>query len=232
MDGSKAPEHRHEMERKRARKSVAVPRGEEGRRFRQTQSDLAIQLALDPAIGSVRYIRSLDLLDRTVPIQMLVAETGDERVAFDIVDHRPERDLDEDGLLLLTLQHHRIRLVEIECATIDCEPRASNCRNIWRHRDRRVAAEVAKAIDRELSQRAGRTVRALGRKLGLHHPLPIVCALICRKRLEADLGGRVFGLSSVVRRSIRSVYASSPAEAEGRNLKSMTVQDIQYGETK
>jgi hypothetical protein len=205
---------------------------EEDQRQRQAQSDLAIQLALDPAIISVRYVPSLDHLDRIVPIQMLVAETSDGRVAFDIVDHRPERDLDEDGLLLLTLQQHGIRLVEIECATIESEPRASNCRSIWRYRDKRVAAEVADAIDRTVAKRSNPTVRALGRKVGLRHPMPTVCALICRKRLEADLGERVFGLFSVVRRPARPVYALSPAEAEGRNVKSTTVRDIQYGETK
>lgn len=223
-------DHRHKVERKSVRKGAAALRlAGADRRQRAAQSDLAIQLALDPAILSVRFMSSLDLLDRIVPIQMLVAETADGRIAFDIVDHRPERDLDEDGLLLLTLQQHGIRLVEIECATIESEPRASNCRYIWRYRDKRVAADVARAIDRAVAEQSSPTVRALGRIVGLRHPIPTVCALICRKRVQVDLGKRRLDLNSIVRRPDQKARAGFLVQAEARSVRPPTGLGMEYG---
>lgn len=96
-------------------------------------------------------MRATPLFDRIVPIQMLVADTNEGRVAVDIVDERPELDLDEDGLLLVTLQQHGIRLVETDSAAIESQARASNCRKIWRHRERRVETSLEPATKKRIS---------------------------------------------------------------------------------
>lgn len=166
------------------------------------RSTLAIQLALDPGVQSLRFVSSLQVHDQVVPIQMLVADTHQGQVAFDIVDDRPERDLDEDGLLLIALQQHAIRLVEIDSAAIESDPRGSNCRNIWRHRDRHVHAQTIGAVEHALDERAEPTIRSLGGMIGLRHPMPTVCALICQRRLETDLDKQLT-LQSVVRRAGR-----------------------------
>jgi len=169
------------------------------RRGTMARSTLAIQLALDPSVRSFQFVSSLALTDQAVPVQMLVADTNGGRVAFDIVDDRPERDLDEDGLLLIALQRHKIGLVEIDSATIGSDPRGSNCRNIWRHRDRRVNTHLIAAVERALDERSELTIRDLGDVVGLRHPMPTVCALICQRRLETDLDQHLT-LRSVVRR--------------------------------
>jgi hypothetical protein len=164
------------------------------------RSTLAIQLWLDPGVRYFRLVSSLPVRDQVVPIQMLVADTNDGRVAFDIVDDRPERDLDEDGLLLIALQLHAIRLVEIDSAAIEADPRGSNCRNIWRHRDRLVHAQTILAVERALGECADPTIRSLGDMIGVRHPMPTVCALICQRRLGIDLDKRLT-LQSIVRRA-------------------------------
>jgi hypothetical protein len=63
-------------------------------------------------------------------------------------------------------------LVEIDSATIDSDPRGNNYRNI---------------CERALDERAKLTIPHLGDVVGLRHPMPTVCALICQKRFEADL---------------------------------------------
>jgi hypothetical protein len=64
-------------------------------------------------------------------VEMLVADGGQGRVAFDIVDERPDRNIDDEGLLLLALEHHAIRLAEMDSVSINAEPRAGNAVRIW-----------------------------------------------------------------------------------------------------
>ena len=130
---------------------------------------------------------------------MMVADQSDGRVAFDIVDERPHRDLDTEGLLLLALDHHQIRIVEMDSASIKADPRVSNSLRIWRHRDRRVGRKVVAAVDRALVGQQSVSVKTLGTAVGLSAPLPIVSALICRRVLDADLS-KTFGLHSLVTR--------------------------------
>jgi hypothetical protein len=193
--GRKAPQQKAVRERAATSASTRQVGDDEN----VTKAHLAIQLAVDPAVGAFRYVEWLPVLNRIVPVQMLVADTNDGRVAFDVVDERPERDLDEDGLLLVALQQHDIRLVETDRATIECEPRASNCRRIWRHRDRKLEASFLDAVDRALAEHSAPTIRTLGEMVGLRYPISTVCALICRKHLQIDLGERL-GPDSVVRR--------------------------------
>ncbi|MHC2462432.1 hypothetical protein [Bradyrhizobium embrapense] len=212
---------------RRGKATAAVARGHDcSTRWRKAHSELAIQLALDLHIASVRYVRSLPFFDLSVQVQMLVAETTDGRVAFDIVDARPERDLDEDGLLLLTLHQHDIRLVEIDLAAVEGQPRASNCRKIWRHRNQHVEASLEQAIDDAVAERGHSTIHALGKKVGLRHPMSMVCALICRGRLQVDLEKRHLDPHSVVRRAVNDSRVASRMEREDTT----GVPGIEYGE--
>jgi hypothetical protein len=132
-------------------------------------------------------------------VEMLVADNDEGRVAFDIVDERPYRDIDAEGLLLLALEHHEIRLVEIDSANINAEPRSSNSLRIWRHGDHRVEKGLVAAIDRALAGRQSVSVRSFRTLVGLSEPLAIVSALICKGTLDTDLSIK-FGLNSLVAR--------------------------------
>jgi hypothetical protein len=109
---------------------------------------LVIQLWLDPATTWLEYVESLSLPEgnMNVTVEMLVADRAKGRVAFDLVDERPVRDIDTEGLLLLALEHHQILLAEMDGASINAEPRASNSLRIWRHRDCRVKQGLVAAI--------------------------------------------------------------------------------------
>lgn len=152
-------------------------------------ADLAIQLLLDPAVFRLRYIRSISYRRRQVPVEMLVAELGSGRVAFDIVDERPSRDIDYEGLLLLALAHHKIRLIEIDCVGIDEEPRAGNYRRIWSHRNYEVPPSLKINVVRALAKAPHRhlTIRSLSNSIGVRDPMNLVCALISQGVLAIDL---------------------------------------------
>jgi hypothetical protein len=132
-------------------------------------------------------------------VEMLVADRDEGRVAFDIVDERPARDIDTEGLLLLALQHHQIRLAEMDSASINAEPRASNSLRIWRHRDYQVKQGLVAAIDRAFAGQQSIPIRTLGTLVGLSEPIVVVSALISQGMMDTDLSVR-FGPDSFVTR--------------------------------
>ncbi len=141
---------------------------------------LAIQLSLDPSVTWLEYVESLLFAECTVMVEMLVADNDEGRVAFDIVDERPVRDIDAEGLLLLALEHHQIRIVEIDSASINDEPRANNSLRIWRHRGLPVEKGLVAKIDRALAGQQSVSIQSLGTLVGLSDPLAIASALISR----------------------------------------------------
>jgi hypothetical protein len=161
---------------------------------------LVVQLWLDSSVTWLEYVESLPLPERNVnvKVEMLVADNDKGRVAFDIVDERPYRDIDDEGLLLLALQHHEIRLAEMDSASINAEPRLSNSLRIWRHRGHRVKQGLVAAVDHALAgQQQSLPIRNLSALAGFSEPIKTVSALICQGMLDTDLSVR-FGPNSFV----------------------------------
>src|ERR1700727_2478135 len=79
---------------------------------------LAVQLTLDPTVKSLKFVTSLPVGDEEVEVGMLVVERDEGSVAYDIVDERPHRDIDTEGLLLIALGKHGITRVEVDARLI------------------------------------------------------------------------------------------------------------------
>jgi len=174
---------------------------------------LAVQLTLDPTVKSLRFVTSLPVADEKVAVRMLVVEREEGSVAYDIVDERPDRDIDSEGLLLIALEKHGITRVEVDARLIASEPRASNCKRIWKHRDVEVGRDVIARIDGTLE--AGRlSVRDLGRATKMPSAMAVVCALICRRILHTELSTKFGPASWVARRADPSVSTSLPVHRQ------------------
>jgi len=166
--------------------------------------EFAIQLLLDPHVTFLEFRPTLSYSGREVPIEMFVAGLDDGgRVAFDVIDERPYRDLDAEGLLLLALKSHSVRLIEIDHAAIDAEPRASNTRWLWSYREHQVPAELWETIDRALAARQRLTIRSLTSIVGLRDPMKTIGALVSQGVLAVDPSKRLGPNSDVRRRSDR-----------------------------
>jgi hypothetical protein len=164
--------------------------------------EFAIQLLLDPHITALEFRTSLSFSGREVPVAMFVADLADGScVAFDIIDERPYRDLDTEGLALLALQELNMSLVEIDHAIIYCEPRLTNTRRLWSFREYRVSTELRASIDRVLVARQRLTIQSLARTVGLRDPLPVVGALVSQGVLAIDPAKQIGPRSVVGRRS-------------------------------
>jgi hypothetical protein len=183
---------------------------------------LAVQLTIDPAVRSFRFVASLPLGDEQVAVGMLVAERDEGLVAYDIVDERPHRDIDTEGLLLIALERHGITLVEIDADNIGAQPMAGHCEYIWKHRNLEVGQDVRLLIEQALEGRR-LSVRDLGRAAKLRNAQATVCALICRRVLYTDLSSR-FGLASWVARRADRMAGQSFARATSTGLEKMAAE--------
>ncbi|MDH2386403.1 hypothetical protein [Bradyrhizobium sp. CER78] len=162
--------------------------------------EFGIQLLLDPHVTALEFRTSLPYSGREVPLEMFVADLDDgERAAFDLIDQRPFRSLDGEGLLLLALQSHELNLIEIDSAVIDSEPRASNTRHLWSFREHRVPPPLRASVDRVLAARQHLTVQSLAKIVGLRDPMPLLGALVSQGVLAID-PAKPLGPHSVVGR--------------------------------
>ena len=183
---------------------------------------LAVQLTIDPAVRSFKFVASLPLFDKKVAVGMLVAERDEGLVAYDIVDERPHRDIDTEGLLLIALERHGITLVEVDAHTIGAQPMAGQCDYIWKHRDLDVGPDVHALIERTLEGRC-LSVRELGRATKLPNALATACALICRRVLYTDLSSR-FKLASWVARRVDRIAGNSWARTTSTRSDETTAE--------
>jgi hypothetical protein len=174
---------------------------------------LAVQLTLDPAVRSLGFVASLPLAAEEVAVGMLVAERDEGSIAYDIVDERPHRDIDSEGLLLIALERHGITRIEVDARLIGSEPRAGNCKRIWKHCDVEVSPDVLARIDSTLEARR-LSVRDLGRATKLRSAMTTVCALICRRILYTELSTQFGPASWVARRAGPSVNPSPPVQRQ------------------
>jgi hypothetical protein len=174
--------------------SSAIPNG--SRCF----NNLVIQFSVDPLVRSFKYVDSLSALRRRIQVEMLVAEREDGRFAYDIVDERPTRDIDAEGLLLIALEENGIGLVEVDRTQVNAEPRASNCLLIWKHRSHPVDGSARTAIDRALRKHGPLTIRELGEIAGVSNSMKTVCALVAKGALAVDISRRLDAEATVSRR--------------------------------
>jgi hypothetical protein len=167
-------------------------------------NNLVLQLSVDPLVRSIKYVDSLAALGRRVKVEMLVAERDDGRFAYDIVDERPLRDLDAEGLVLIALHENSIGLIETDRTQVNGEPRASNCVLIWKHRNYPIDASARTAVDRALRKHGSSTIRELGEITGVPNPIKIVCALVWQGVLAVDLARQLDSEARVSRRTASS----------------------------
>jgi hypothetical protein len=89
-------------------------------------------------------------------------------------------------MLLIALHQNRIALIEVDSASINAEPKATNCRRIWERRDRAPAGTKA-LVERTLNEHGSLSIRDLGELTGLRDPMAAVCGLICEGAVQIDL---------------------------------------------
>jgi hypothetical protein len=175
----------------------------------QLQLDLATQCSLDPAVHALGFLPALQFAGSVVDIQMLVADFDEGRFALDIVDDRPPRDVDTEGLQLLAIADRGLGLMEFCADEILSEPYVSNCRRVWSYRTDVIAPSTIASVTEVLRSDASMSIGELSKAVQFPGAiLPTVCSMACADLIELDLA---YDLSD---RTLVSIRKSALAAVE------------------
>jgi hypothetical protein len=162
--------------------------------------DALVQASLDADIRSIKHIPSAPFAGTPVPVDAIALTRADGRFALDVVEARPLRDIDNEGLVLLALQALGIGLFTTTAAEVLAEPRFSNARLVWSYRRVHVGVglrlQMMQALHEEGALRLGQLLSCV-RSPG--DPAPAVMALCCADLLEIDLCAAPLGPATTVR---------------------------------
>jgi hypothetical protein len=165
--------------------------------------DFLIQSTLDGGVSRIEYRPTISLPDRPVRIDAVILDRDDGRFAVDFVDTRPPEDPDAEGLLQLAFEQGCAGLIEVDEASIRCEPRFSSSREVWQYASLRVSASDREQIIETLENEGPIPLRALdGLVQTSRDVVDVVYALACEGSvvldLRASLGDRAIVRAGVI----------------------------------
>jgi hypothetical protein len=160
-----------------------------------------IQAALDPAVRAIEFIPTVAVYGSVIALDVIVLRGDDGRRVLDIVETRPVRSLDDEGLALLAVDQLGLPALTLTAADIRREPRAGNCRLVWNHRHYRVNAGDRVHVLQVLTEEGEMTLaRAAAQCRFAFDAVAAVLALVCADLVEIDLATLPLGPETRVRR--------------------------------
>ncbi len=162
--------------------------------------DALVQASLDPRIRSIGYVASAFVASEHVELGAVVVLRDDGRFLLDVVQARPVRDLEEEGLLQIALADLDLQPLVVTAEEIRREPRYANAKAVWRYRLHPVGIAMRMRI-LTLLQEDGplRLDCLLNRVHTVRDPAPAVLALACSDLIELDLVSQPLGPSTIAR---------------------------------
>lgn len=162
--------------------------------------DALVQFSLSPAIRSIDYIPSAIVASELVDLGAIIVQGESDRVLIDIVEARPIRDLEDEGLALIAVGKLHLRTKVVTFKDLRREPRYTNSRSVWRYNKHHVALDLRIRILKLLLERQS---MKLGQLLEEVQAGPrgsqAVMALACSDLLELDLDSQPLGPTTFVR---------------------------------
>lgn len=162
--------------------------------------DLLIQSTLDATVRSIEYVGRVHHGSRSAPANTLLLNRDDGRFLFDIVGARPDRVPDEEETLFFALKSEGIQLLELQPSEIHREPRFTNARWVWKHRENRPCSRDRERILDALGEYGPMSIGELDDYANAAADVDIsVCSLACDDLVVVDLDSRPLGRDTVVR---------------------------------
>jgi hypothetical protein len=162
--------------------------------------DALVQTTLDPAVRSIDYIASARVAAASVKLNAVVIVRDDGRYVLDVVEARPLRDIDADGLAQIALRDLGLTPLTVTRADIQREPRFTNAKLVWAHRTHPVGFAMRMRVLGMLSEDGPMTLAQLLSSIQSDRdPSPGILALACSDLLELDLVTQPLGPSTTVR---------------------------------
>lgn len=149
--------------------------------------DFLIQSTLDPSITSIDYIPTHIIDGKPVNLNAVVIERDGLRHAVDLVDERPLRTIDDEGMSMIARKSLGLRVMPLRAAQIRAEPRLTNSREIWSHRSTNLIIEDRAAIVDAIEGSGPITIAELRALVKTTRPVATcVFAMACEGELVID----------------------------------------------
>jgi hypothetical protein len=171
--------------------------------------DVVIQASFDASVTRIEFLPSIRIGRHTVVVNSVVITKDTRRCLLDIVDARPLRTIDDEGLLLLALEQSGIETIQISESAIRREPRCSNAREIWRSRFRKLSSRDRLNILDALDESGPLSIAQLVSELGDSDCWEKVLSLACEGEVHIDIDAAIDS-ETVVRRRCQ-IESASPS---------------------
>jgi hypothetical protein len=162
--------------------------------------DSLIQASLDPQVRSIDYIPSARVETAPLKLNAVVIVRDDGRYVLDVIEARPLRDIDAEGLVQIALRDLGLQPLTVTRADIQREPRFTNAKLVWHYRMHPVGISLRMRILGILSEDGPMTLaRLLAAIQSDRDPSPAILALACSDLLELDLVTRPLSPETIAR---------------------------------
>jgi hypothetical protein len=159
-----------------------------------------IAASLDPSVRSIDYIASARVETASVKLNAVVIVRDDGRYFLDIVEARPLRDIDAEGLTQIALRDLDLTPLTVTREDIEREPRFTNSKLVWEHRMHPVGISLRMRVLGILNEDGPMTLaRLLAAIQSDRDPSPAIMALACSDLIELDLITRPLGPATIAR---------------------------------
>jgi hypothetical protein len=161
--------------------------------------DALVQATLDPQVRTLEFIPSATVGTAPVALKAIVATRDDGRFYLDIVEERPLRDVEDEGLALIALSDLGLSPLTLDAVDIRREPRFANARAVWAYRMHPVGLEMRLQILTALQEFGPLPLGSLLQRVqSVRDPAPAVMALCCSNLIEIDLVSQPLGPLTIV----------------------------------
>jgi hypothetical protein len=162
--------------------------------------DALIEASLCPTVRSIDYIASARVEAASIRINAVVIVRDDGRYALDVVEARPLRDIDAEGLAQIALRDLGLTPLTITRADIQREPRFTNAKLVWSYRLVPVGLSMRMKVLGILGDDGPMSLaRLLSAIRTDRDPTAAIMAMACSDLVELDLSTRPLGPDTIAR---------------------------------
>jgi hypothetical protein len=162
--------------------------------------DALVQSSLDPQVRSLEFIQTATVEAAQVTLKAITIIRDDGRFYLDVVEARPVRDVETEGLALIALDRLGLARLTLTGADIKKEPRFANAKAVWFYRLHPVGISMRMKVLTLLHEDGPLPLGCLLKRIAAaRDPAPAVMAMACSDLIEIDLVSRPLGPLTIVR---------------------------------
>jgi hypothetical protein len=162
--------------------------------------DALVQASLDPQVRLLEFVPTAAVGTAQIALKAVVIVRDDGRFYLDVVEARPVRDVEAEGLALIALDHLGLAPLALTGGDIKREPRFANARAVWAYRLHPVGIAMRFRILTVLQEDGPMALGCLlPRICAARDPAPAVMALACSDLIELDLVSQPLGPLTIAR---------------------------------